>query len=222
MKVLFLTNLSRIEISCSSILTIVNLRVPSRSTRVCYECNVHRLYKVRCASAINVMCVSASSPIFCRQTLFICKTQLFFLAHPETFGLSCAHGLLFCVIYTVFVPGIAQRYSAGVLAVWSGVRVPAGAGNFSLHHRVQTGSGAHPASYPMATRTLSLGVKWPGREADHAPPSSTEVNNAWSYTSTPPIRLHGGCLVKKSTGTTLHLPFWGHMPFEGLFILLVQ
>jgi hypothetical protein len=25
----------------------------------------------------------------------------------------------------------------------------AGVGNFSLHHRVQTGSGAHPASYPM-------------------------------------------------------------------------
>jgi hypothetical protein len=25
------------------------------------------------------------------------------------------------------------------------VRFPAGAGNFSLHHRVQNGSGAHPA-----------------------------------------------------------------------------
>jgi hypothetical protein len=24
--------------------------------------------------------------------------------------------------------------------------------NFSLHHRVQTGSGAHPASYPMGAR----------------------------------------------------------------------
>jgi hypothetical protein len=31
------------------------------------------------------------------------------------------------------------------------VRVPVGAGNFS-HHRVQTGSGTHPASYPMDTR----------------------------------------------------------------------
>jgi hypothetical protein len=27
-----------------------------------------------------------------------------------------------------------------------------GLGNFSLHHRVQTGSEAHPASYPMGTR----------------------------------------------------------------------
>jgi hypothetical protein len=34
----------------------------------------------------------------------------------------------------------------------SRVRFPAGAGNFSLHHGVQNGSGAHPASYPMGTR----------------------------------------------------------------------
>jgi hypothetical protein len=54
----------------------------------------------------------------------------------------------------------------------SKVRFPARAGNFSLHHRVQTGSGAHPVSYPMGTGALSLGVKRPGREADHSPPSS--------------------------------------------------
>jgi hypothetical protein len=34
----------------------------------------------------------------------------------------------------------------------SRVRFPAWAGNFSLHHRVQNGFGAHPASYPMGTR----------------------------------------------------------------------
>jgi hypothetical protein len=33
----------------------------------------------------------------------------------------------------------------------SRVRFLAGAGNFSLHHRVQTGSEAHPASYPVGT-----------------------------------------------------------------------
>jgi hypothetical protein len=38
---------------------------------------------------------------------------------------------------------------------------------------------------------LILGVKRPGREADYTPPSSAEVNNAWSYAFTPPIRLHG-------------------------------
>jgi len=41
------------------------------------------------------------------------------------------------------------------------------------------------------SEALSLGVKQPGREADHSPPSSAEVENAWSCTSSPPICLHG-------------------------------
>jgi hypothetical protein len=40
-------------------------------------------------------------------------------------------------------------------------------------------------------RALFLGVKRPEREADHSPPSSAEVKDAWSYTTTPPICLHG-------------------------------
>jgi len=44
--------------------------------------------------------------------------------------------------------------------------------NFSLHHRVQSGSGVQPASYPISTGGSSLGVK---READHSPPSTAEV-----------------------------------------------
>jgi hypothetical protein len=42
--------------------------------------------------------------------------------------------------------GIALAY--GLKDRGSRVRIPAGAGNFSLHHRVQNGSGAHPVSYP--------------------------------------------------------------------------
>jgi hypothetical protein len=38
-----------------------------------------------------------------------------------------------------------------------------------------------------------MGIKQPGREVDHSAPSSAEVKNAWSYTSTFPIRLH--CVV---------------------------
>jgi hypothetical protein len=38
---------------------------------------------------------------------------------------------------------------------------------------------------------LTLGVKRPGREADHSPASSAEVKNAWSNISAPPLRLHG-------------------------------
>ena len=33
-------------------------------------------------------------------------------------------------------------------------------------------------------RALSLGVKWPGCEAENSPPSNTEVMNGWSYIST--------------------------------------
>jgi len=40
-------------------------------------------------------------------------------------------------------------------------------------------------------RAISPKVKRPGREANHSPPSSDEVENAWSYASTPLIRLHG-------------------------------
>jgi hypothetical protein len=44
----------------------------------------------------------------------------------------------------------------------SRVRFPAVAGNFSLHHRLQNGSGAHPASYPMGTRGSFPGGKAAG------------------------------------------------------------
>jgi hypothetical protein len=45
-------------------------------------------------------------------------------------------------------------------------------------------------------RLLSLGVKRPGREADHSHPSGAEIKNVWSYTSTPPL-LMAWCSVKE-------------------------
>jgi hypothetical protein len=45
--------------------------------------------------------------------------------------------------YTVYISGLDDRVI--------GVRIPAGAGNLYLRYRVRTGSGAHPASYPMGT-----------------------------------------------------------------------
>jgi len=46
---------------------------------------------------------------------------------------------------------------------------------FSLRHLIQTGSGAHPVPYTVGTEALSPAVKWPGREADHSPPSSASM-----------------------------------------------
>jgi hypothetical protein len=56
--------------------------------------------------------------------------------------------------------GIALGY--GLDDRGSRIRFPAGAGNFSLHHRVQNGSGAHTASYPMGTRGSFPGDKAAG------------------------------------------------------------
>jgi hypothetical protein len=69
--------------------------------------------------------------------------------------------------------GVATGYGLDDRII--GVHFPAGDWNFSLRHRVQTGSGAHPVSYPMDTGALYLGVKRPGTEADHSLPSSVEV-----------------------------------------------
>jgi hypothetical protein len=47
---------------------------------------------------------------------------------------------------------------------------------FFLQPLVQTSSGAHPASYTISTGGFFPGGKaWPGRDADHSPPSSAEV-----------------------------------------------
>jgi hypothetical protein len=51
--------------------------------------------------------------------------------------------------------GIALGY--GLDDRGSRVRFPARAGNFSLLHRVQNATGAHPASYPMVPVALLRG-----------------------------------------------------------------
>jgi hypothetical protein len=73
-----------------------------------------------------------------------------------------------------------------------GVRSPAEAKNSSSVLCVQTSSEARPASYPIGTGVLSLGVKR-GRGVTlttHRPlvPRSRMSRN---YTSSPPCRLHG-------------------------------
>jgi hypothetical protein len=66
--------------------------------------------------------------------------------------------VIFIIIIIIIIIIIMSRSSSVGIALSYGLdgrssryRFPAGAGNFSLHHRVQNGSGAHPASYPMGT-----------------------------------------------------------------------
>ena len=57
------------------------------------------------------------------------------------------------------------------------VAIPAWAGNWLFSETVQTGSEAHPASFP--------GIERPGREVHHSYPSNAKVKHEWSYSSVP-------------------------------------
>jgi hypothetical protein len=76
--------------------------------------------------------------------------------------------------------------------------------DFSLHHNNQAVFFTHPASYPMVTGALFSGVKQLGCEANHSPPSSANVKNLWSYTSTPPYVCIEWCLGKHNRQLHLH------------------
>jgi len=67
------------------------------------------------------------------------------------------------------VTGYGLEYQ--MIRVW----FPAGAGNFTLHHHIQTNSGAHPASYPVSTGSSFSQGKAARHEADHSPLSSAKV-----------------------------------------------
>jgi hypothetical protein len=76
------------------------------------------------------------------------------------------------------------------------VRYPAGAKDFSSDLCVQIGSEAHPASCTMGTEgPFPGGKERPGRDADHSPPSSAEVENEWELyllsPQAPPWRVEG-------------------------------
>ena len=67
---------------------------------------------------------------------------------------------------------VVSRNSDSLRAGRSGHRIPVEA-RFSAP--VQTGLGAHRASYIMGTTGSFPGVKWPGRGVYHSPPCSAEV-----------------------------------------------
>jgi hypothetical protein len=71
--------------------------------------------------------------------------------------------------------------------------VPPNVGSILLSN-TPSPSGSHPASYRMGRGD---GIKRQEREADHSPLSSAEVKDAWSYTFTSPIRLHGVVLKEQ-------------------------
>jgi hypothetical protein len=95
-----------------------------------------------------------------------------------------------------------RKVANKILLLLSGVALGYGLDNRGFESRqgveiflftTASGPDLEPTHLPIqwVPGALSLGVKRPGREADQSPTSSAEVKNAWSYTSTPPIHLHG-------------------------------
>jgi hypothetical protein len=115
----------------------------------------------------------------------------------KLFWLYTVIPLILPFLETLLVFGVAQRLGYGLddqdLIPGRGYD-----GIFSLHHRVQTSSGAQLALYPIVTGALTLRVKWPRCEADHSPPSNVKVKNVCG--AIPPF-LHyvfmAWCLIKQ-------------------------
>jgi hypothetical protein len=80
---------------------------------------------------------------------------------------------------------VAQLYSNGLRAGWSGVLFPPGAGNFLITTASRPALGPTQPPIIGVRGALSLKVKRAGRGAGHSPPSSAKVKNAWSYTPLP-------------------------------------
>jgi hypothetical protein len=70
----------------------------------------------------------------------------------------------------------------------SGARIPVGTKDFSLAQKSRTAVG--PASLLFNGYRGSFPELKPGRDIYHSPPSSPEVKNEWSRTSTRPTRLY--------------------------------
>jgi hypothetical protein len=81
---------------------------------------------------------------------------------------TCPAYLILLDFVTLIILGKSRDSSVGIALGYglndrgSRARFPHEVSNFSLHHRVQNGSGVHPASYPMGTRGSFIGGKAAG------------------------------------------------------------
>jgi hypothetical protein len=82
---------------------------------------------------------------------------------------------------------LGYRWMIGVL----GFDSRRGLGIFVFTTASRTALGPTQTPIQCVLGTLSLGIKRPGREADDSLPLMLRSKNEWSYTSTPPICLHG-------------------------------
>jgi hypothetical protein len=79
-----------------------------------------------------------------------------------------------------------------------------------------------PSQLPIiwVSGALSVWVKRPGREADHSPPSSAWVNNAWRYTSAPQYVFMAWCSVEAQRELVSGLMCWYYFSSLKVWLLL--
>jgi hypothetical protein len=111
----------------------------------------------------------------------------------------------------------ANRLGYGLDDRGSRFRFSAGAGIFSLHHRL--GPTQPPIQWVQGA--FYLGVKRPGHEADHSLPSSAEVKNAWSCTSTPQYVFMAWCLVNHRNNFTFTFRYVPNYTGPGISVSVV-
>jgi hypothetical protein len=110
------------------------------------------------------------------------KTQVFWGVNTASLDEQYRHS--YCLQLQVVRDssvGIATRYGldgSGIESRW-GARFSA---------PVQTGPGAHPATYTMRTASFP-GVKRSGHGGDHPPHLAPRLKKEYSYTSIPPLGL---------------------------------
>jgi hypothetical protein len=93
---------------------------------------------------------------------------------------------------------LAQPVERKVMGWMARVQFLAGARDFSLLHRIQTYSGAHPASYSMCIRGKAARTRrWPLMSM------KCQGQECRSYSSTPPYIFMAECLINHTGKFTL-------------------
>jgi hypothetical protein len=138
-------------------------------------------------------------------SLIVFEVHAYCCHNQSTLGHQTTHTyIIFCFsINTVYTRAVTAQSVQRCATCWTIGLL----GFHSLHHRIQNGSGVHPASYPMGNRGSFRGGKGPGREADHSPPPSAEVKECVElYLHSPNTPSWRGAQFKKRHG---QLYFYG-------------
>jgi hypothetical protein len=114
------------------------------------------------------------------------------------------------------------KYVLIVFTKWDNLPIHDGHNIFGVHYwqealgrgqtifcsgKRQTVPGPHPACYSVDTRGSFPGVKRTGREFKHRSPSSAQVKNEWSWTSSVPLHLRD---FQRTSLTLTELRWVGH------------